>query len=393
MRVTRRGMCAAILSATLIVVSSCGKSSTTENGRPYFLGFTPFPYDIGAGPLAYSYDQITKNADLIAHHFDNGIPWNEALTDSYPYSENIMSDWQMRKDSAPAGHKVYVAVTPIDSPRSGLALYRKNSDNLPLVSPFESHGLNKAFQHSDVKTAYLNYCKRVIEYFRPDFFAFGIEVNLLRKHAGATVWSNFKEFNQFIYSSLKALYPTLPIFTSVAGVSLLLGYETPPAEFSSDPNPAAAFQNSQLAALQDVLEGSDYYALSLYPYLSSFFYTLFPDSYPATMFSDLFSLSSKPIAIAETGYPGSDIKLGEVTLVGSPTAQKAYWTQLLAQADQRRFKFLVNFMLRDYTQFCANAGCPAASLLWETTGLIAADGSARPSLQLFKDALTVPVSR
>src|SRR5581483_7667093 len=237
---------------------------------------------------------------------------------------------------------------------------------------------------SDVETAYLNYCKRVIAYFHPDYFAMGIEVNLLRKNSGQTAWASYIAFHQHVYSALKALYPGLPIFVSLSGVPMLLGYETPPSEFSSAANPAQAYRSSQLAALSDILPSTDYFALSFYPYATAYYAGLFPTGYPPTMFDDLFSLSTKPIAIAETGYPGANIPLSTVTLPGSPTAQSAYLSALFSEAQKRSFAFVVNFVLRDYNQLCKSlGGCTDGELVWETTGLFDSSGTPRAGLQVF----------
>ena len=84
------------------------------------MGFTPFPYDADPATIGTVvddvYTRLSTDADLVAHHFDNGIPWNDALTDAYPHNSHIMDDWSLRKAKSPAGHRVYVAVTPINPP-------------------------------------------------------------------------------------------------------------------------------------------------------------------------------------------------------------------------------------------------------------------------------------
>ncbi|MBK9099968.1 MAG: hypothetical protein IPM14_18105 [bacterium] len=41
-------------------------------------GFT-FPYDISSAAVIM-HDKLATDADLISHHFDDGIPWPEALS-------------------------------------------------------------------------------------------------------------------------------------------------------------------------------------------------------------------------------------------------------------------------------------------------------------------------
>ena len=181
---------------------SGGAQTPAPSTRIFAMGFTPFPYDVD--PLTIGavvddiYARLAGDADLVAHHFDNGVPWNAALADSYPYAGHIMDDWALRKSRSPAGHKLYVSVTPINLARDGLALLRDSADDMPLVSPFDTHAGNGDFDHADVRTAYLNYCKRVIAYFDPDYFAIGIEVNLLRKNTDSATWVKYKALNDFI---------------------------------------------------------------------------------------------------------------------------------------------------------------------------------------------------
>ncbi len=77
--------------------------------RTYRLGFTPFPYDISQAAIDYVYTAIGNDADIIAHHFDEGIPWPEALAGS-AYNQNVLDDWDQRKSKTPSGHKIYVAI-------------------------------------------------------------------------------------------------------------------------------------------------------------------------------------------------------------------------------------------------------------------------------------------
>ena len=42
-------------------------------------GFTPFPYDFGLSAVEETYDIAAEHSDMITFHFDNGVPWSEAL--------------------------------------------------------------------------------------------------------------------------------------------------------------------------------------------------------------------------------------------------------------------------------------------------------------------------
>lgn len=394
-----KNTCLLLIALAVCLSAGCGGggggsdnttvSPTVTPARSYAMGFTPFPYDVD--PLTIStvvddvYARLTNDADLVAHHFDGGIPWNAALTDSYPYDANIMGDWSLRKGKTPANHKVYVSVTPISLARTGLALLRDTANDMPLVSPFDTHAANGDFDHADVKTAYLNYCKRVIQFFNPDYLAIGIEVTLLRKNTDSATWLKYSALNEFVYTSLKALYPDLPIFVSVSPIEMVSGYPLGlPLEFSGDP---AGYEASQRAALADVMAASDYYAISLYPYLTAFNNT----PYPADFLDTLFSLSTKPLAIAETGMLAESITAFSTLFAGTTTLQDNYMSDLLDKAQARNAEFITWFILQDYDQLCSFfGGCSDADIVWRDSGLYDGFGNIRPAYTRWTDRLAIP---
>src|SRR5581483_3906344 len=101
-----------------ILLGCTGGASSAQ--RPFLMGMTPFQYDVGTSSTStdYTYSELATNADLIAHHFDNGVPWLEAVNDQFPYDSNVMGDWGVRAAHAVAGQKVYVAITPISNTRN-----------------------------------------------------------------------------------------------------------------------------------------------------------------------------------------------------------------------------------------------------------------------------------
>ena len=110
-----------LLGLVFLLAVAC--SGHQESSRKSFLiGFTPFPYSTTSidQVLAYTYDKIGTDASMISHHFDDGVPWNEALG-NLEYTSSILYDWNYRKSHTPAGHKVCVAVIPISIGRDGLA--------------------------------------------------------------------------------------------------------------------------------------------------------------------------------------------------------------------------------------------------------------------------------
>lgn len=114
------------------------------------MGFTRWPPEATLEAIQRMNELIAAHGDLSAIHFDGGIPWSEALADG-KYPEAVMNDWRWAKDGTPAGHVLYVAITPLNTSRTSLAKYRGDKTGQPLPIPWNGYKLN----HPDVKTAYL----------------------------------------------------------------------------------------------------------------------------------------------------------------------------------------------------------------------------------------------
>lgn len=363
----------------VILLTNCNKDSANnpisdEDTRSYYLGFTPFPHNITTAAVQDVYTKLKSDADIIAHHFDDGLPWQESLDES-AYPANIISDWQFRLANTPASHKRYVAVTPINISRNGLAPNRSNTGSEPLQSPW----VNYSFNHPDVKTAYLNYCKRVAEFFQPDYFVIGIEVNLLiNADTTLTLWNRFLELHKFTYAEMKKLYPGIPIFVSLTGMDLVEGY-------------TEANHTKQLIGLNDVKDFSDLFGISIYPFLSVFL----TDPLPENLFDQVFSLTKKPIAICETGYPAEQFSIegGTFQFFGTPQKQKSYFENLLQAADNYDTKFIINFILQDYDSLWTAIGSPDDfQKLWRDTGFYDEKGNEREVFGIWREKLKMDIN-
>lgn len=395
-----------LITATVIalMLAACGgrdggsgDADPPAPARGFYMGFTPFPYDADPATILQVVDDIyarlASDADMVLHHLEEGIPWNAALADdlltpasvAFPYTDHIRLDWDTRNSKTPATHRKYVAITPISLARDGFAPWRDTANEQPLQWPFDAHAANGDFNAPEVKDAYLNYCLRVVEYLDPDYLAIGIEVNLLRRHTDAVTWAKYLELHEHVYSNLKARHPDLPIFVSVVPVETLDGYVDPPTEFAGDP---AGYRAAQRAALDAVLAFSDYYAVSLYPFLTAYF----ASDFPADMFDRIFALSNKPAAIAETGMLAEDMTVFSIPFEGSPGKQDGYMRSMLEAADDYDLSFVNWFVLQDYDRLCDFfGGCFGTDTLWRDTGVYDGDGVPRPSYDTWKSYLERPL--
>lgn len=338
-----------------------------DEPRPFHLGFTPFPYDISFEAVDFTYAAIAEDADLIVHHFDNGVPWPEALSGD-PWPAGLQVEWDDRRARTDPDLAIMLSVTPIAFWRNGLALYRGDEGDQPLPPAWEG----RAFDDPDVMTAYANYVLRGVDFFDPDYLVIGVEVNMLLT-ARPDLWIGYLALQRATYEAVKAQHPDLPVFVSVLGVAYIDGI--------SDHDAAA-----QREALPDILKSSDYFALSLYPYMTAYLTTPLPDA----LFEGLFAQSDKPLAITETGYPAQVFSVGELTFEGTPEKQANYIGWLLTEAQARDAELVVNFVLRDYDALWEKIGGGDLAAAWRDTGLYDEDGNVRPALDLWRAALARP---
>ena len=203
------------------------------------MGFTAFPHDVTAEAINQTRQFVRTNADLIAHHIE-GVPWAEALRNE-PFPKELVSDRETKRSMTPPGAKVYLAMSP---GRGELKLAEKGTTPLPP----ELGG--KTYDDPLVKKAYLNYCRRSIEFFKPDYLAIGIEVNEIFS-AGKDKWRAYAELHRHVYRELKKEHPNLPIFASYTLHNLIKA------------------RGEMLKACQELMPFNDFVAISFYPFFIS----------------------------------------------------------------------------------------------------------------------------
>jgi hypothetical protein len=334
--------------------------------RSFFMGFTPFPWDVTPAAVQSTYKGITANADIICHHFDDGVPWPEALKDK-PFSAHLRNGWKTRKDNTPVGFKVFVAVTPLNTFRKGMALYHGEKENMPLPKSFTG----KTFDDPDILKAYLNYCRRVVKYFKPDYLAIGIEVNEL-VHNSPDKWPGFVRLYRHVYSRLKKDHPQMPIFATFTLHNML-------QEGWSD-------IKNQRTKVREFLAEVDIVGISFYPFMK----TIGPPERPVEAFDWCRKfVGDKSIAITETGFPAEPTRLEDykLSLPGSPQSQAVYFETLLNTAHRDKYLFVIAFLYRDYDALWEKikpdmSGDWAAA--WRDCGLVDGAGKKRLAHEVWR---------
>lgn len=337
-------------------------------GRSFTLGFTPWPYDYSATAVADTYTAIATHSDIIAHHFDQGIPWQEAK-ESAKYPVAVEADIKQRLKLTPGGHDVYLAITPISGSREGLALNWGSEGNQPLPGEWA----DKLFDDADVITAYTNFALAMSDRFVPDYIAYAIEANTLAAK-DPVAFEQFLALAARVYPALKAAHPNTPVFVTIQ----IEEYAKAPA--------------AQKAAITKLLPYTDMIAVSTYPFLIH----ADPKAIPADWLRKIQTIApDKPFAVAETGFLAQDLELKTlgVSIAGSGERQDQYVDWILRHADALDAEFVIWFVSRDYDALWSRVesqGVPELFKLWRNTGFIDAANHTRPALERWDQWLTLP---
>jgi hypothetical protein len=335
--------------------------------RTCALGLGYFPHDGTPTGVLAALDVIGKDADLLVAHFDGGIPWEAALASDFgAYPQSLREEVAFIAGAKPAGHELYLAVTPIAFLRDRLA------PTLTDAGP--------VFQAPwDVIRAYRNHCHFMIDAFQPDYMAFGVEVNLFGLLVDDSLYASYRSLADSVHTDLKSSYPALPIFQTLQVDAYY------------------ANVTAQRALIADLLPTTDYVAVSAYPYGNAARYPdrsrADPAMLPRTYFSELRDIDrSKPFAVAETGWPAENLGPPYPLVVFSGTLYQDQYTQfVLDEAERLGGRFVNVLITRDYDALWQTAlkDDPNAALLrlWRDIGMYDGNGLARPALATWRTRL------
>ncbi len=354
-----------LLPAVLLLFSYCRKKKDKNEGRSFYMGVTPWPPDFTAKGLELSYGFINENCDLVSHHFDDGIPWEEAYK-KLPMPAQLQKEISTRQQKTPQGKKVLLSVAPLDISRKKRAGYYGNA-----TGSVASEWSTKSFTDTAVIQAYVRYVDFLTQALQADFINYGVESNLGNWDKKA--FEEYKVFLASVYQNLKALYPNKPIFISFM-VSTDKGF---------------------LENARQLETFTDWIGLSAYPY-SYIGSPVHGSSSPALIPEDLFPSfaninANKPLAIAETGYIAEDLSISGISKEGNEQWQEDYLRFLFSFCEERKAELIVWFCAYDYDEaintFSAIGYTDPLPQLWKDTGFIDEKLRQRPSLQLWKEWL------
>jgi hypothetical protein len=267
-------------------------------------------------------------------------------------------------------HAVYLALTPLKLQRNDIAAYWGGDDARA------KKWKGRALDDPQTILAYTRFCRQMISEFKPNYFAYGIEANMLAE-ASPRKFEQFRVLARQVYETLKQENPNLPIFLTFQ-IDL---YHKRRAE--------------QRRVISALLPYSDFIAVSTYPYMEGYS----PQTLPEDWFADVAAIDAgKPFAVAETGFIAEESYrnwLSGKTAEGSEEAQAAYVRLLLNSANRQQARFVVWFFPQDLDEFWAgqtNLAVKWFVKIWRDSGLVDGSGRERKGLRVWDRWLQQPTT-
>ena len=336
------------------------------------MGFTSWPYDATVDAVNFVYTEIAARGDFIAHHLDGGVPWQAAL-DGAAYDPAVEAEIQGRLDNTPANQRMYLAISPFNTGRDGLAGNWGAGTNEPLQAPWDA----RDFDSPEVITAYTNFARDMITRFAPTYFNLGIEASELLVN-DPDRFNRYVTFASQVAAALRADFPDLQLMISVALKS-----------------PGSTRAQTIAANIGPLIDLVDVVGISVYPYV--FFDHADkgdPGNLPANWFSQIEDIANgKPIAVAETAWVAErlEIPLFGVDVMADAQDQADYLAELFAEAEAADAEFIVWWALVDFDALWDGAlGQDPVARIWRDTGLFDESLNQRPALDAWQQQLALP---
>ena len=351
-------------------------SAQTEAKTPVSLnsplyGFTAFPYELSQEAVETVPELIAPASNLFAIHIDGPcIPWQESISDD-PFPAWIADDWDAIIERIPAGHTVYVAITPTQTDRVSMVEQCGESESVPGDMPDSLVGLS--YDDPAIISAYIAYAERVIEQFDPAFVNLAIEITEMSLISPET-WEEFETLYLQTLGELRGSNSMIEFGLEVVLQSLML-------ERVGD-------------QVKTAVDASDYMGISFYPYGGEYGEAVGAPGLPeppeqwldplafARAYTDI------PLAMCETGYTTANITLPvnadfDLHFNGDEELQSAFTRDLVEITTSDDYLFVVWFVPVDYPRLLDQMGAELdnPAWIWVYSGLWAGPGEPKPALQ------------
>ena len=331
-------------------------------------------------PFQFSAHHIRDDSNAIALHMEwFGVPWREFAAGVNPPEAWLRQMDAIRGLEERLGLPVYLALTPIGGSRDRLASNPAGTFALTADDSFggrcESIDTRPDYE-AVVRPGFQRYVSYMLQRFQPRFVALSVEVNIYKAFCPGA-WSAMQQLLNDTYDMVKADHPGLPVFHTFQ-TEFLWQSESPGS-------PCFGFRRECLVQNIEQLAGlkSDIYALSSYP-AATFLNAgrRLPDDYLTT----IASLSGKPIAVSETGYPAVTYSIDWggmcAPIEPSSAADQAWWmARVLRDGRRAGMPFVVWWANEDLlpSPLLTTCNCPDDSIWCHFLGIL--DDTGRNTLR------------
>ncbi|MCW9714554.1 glycosyl hydrolase 53 family protein [Aliifodinibius salicampi] len=325
------------------------------------MGFSTWSYGPDQSDVDDTYQFISQNADIYSEQIDEYIPWSAWINNSSLPSE-FEDIVQSKVAKKLPNQKLLLSVSLLNTDRSDLL-----SDYDGTIPSYNSLNDQK------IEEAYFKHLDYLISELEPDYLVVAMEVNeLLIK--SESKWNEYKILMDNIRGRLKSAYPTLPLSESMTLHNWFNPEVPDPSAFISE---ISSYINQNL----------DYAAISFYP----FFKGLRTKSDFQQPFDFLHNQTTQSIAFVETTHLAEDLTVEafDVNIPSNACEQKDYLEELLNNAYNKNYEFVIWWAHRDYDELWATFPDEVKDIgkLWRDTGLLDEDGNQRPAYKTWKSVL------
>ena len=334
------------------------------SSRAFYLGFTPMPYAMTMDAINNTYAVIAEHGGVIAHDLDKGVPWPEALAKT-DYHEKVEGDLKGKLDLNTKDLNVFLSCSPMSSNHDSLAKYWSAKEKMELPAKWRL----RTFDHPEVIRAYLNYCRDLIDRFRPAYMAYATDANELAEK-NPKAYMDFARLARVVYRTLKKENPKLPLMMTFS-----LG------------SPRRDGNSKRLRRIKELMTFSDVLAVTVQPILMDQKFAD-PRRLPADWLSQVMKIKGvKPFAVAKTWMPAEPLSVTQPPIKlrcpATEMSQAGYVHRLCKEAQRMGAMFVIWQVPIDYDElweaFKAK-GLPEFFKVWRDTGLY--DGKRRPRASL-----------
>jgi hypothetical protein len=343
--------------ALVAIVLACAPSAAPAGPSRFFANF-PLIVDptFDRLPFNFAAHHISQDSNAVALHMEwFGVPWREFAAGQNPPEAWLRQMDAIRGLEERLGLPAYLALTPIGGNRDRLA---PSPQGTYALSTDDSFGARcepidtRPDYATVIRPGYQRYVAYMIQRFQPRFVALSIEVNMYAVTC-PSAWPAMQRLLNETYDLVKQQLPGVPVFHT---------FQTEFLWQAEDGNsPCFGFIRDCVRANVQALASlkTDLYALSTYP-AGTFVNNgrRLPDDY----LTSIGTLSGKPLAISETGYPAITFspQFNGICFPGlsSSSEDQAWWmSRVLRDAESANMQLVVWWSNEDLLPSATTGPC------------------------------------